>query len=286
MEQEQEYFDKIARLQKLNIQLQEKLVEQPQELTPNCIMFYDGTKFILSDELINMSGLLKRTKQQGTILQDDTELFKKYVMYLLKNEKIPSIDCDELHEINTIFNLCKKYEIEMTTKQLINISDSINLQKSILDIKHLWELVNRVFRFHKQERYENFREFWNNHINLLSQVENNANYKRLTSDFIINAVLTLSYLELSDLNFKYNNIIFKYSKWLHQAIKSKSFNDIKNDNLKLFDIVSGVVAQITENPLALITKAVELIPGSAKSAAVNMVIDQVKKLMDTTQILK
>lgn len=248
------------------------------------VMFFDGSKFILSRELVNKSGLLK--KHEGQILQEDPTLFRKYVMYILKDIKIPEVDCDELHEINTIFQLCKTYEIEMTITQLINISDSIGLQNIILDVRHLWELVNRTFRFQKKERYINFREYWDNHVVLLSQIEANNNYAQLKNDFIINSVLNLSYYDISQMNFKYNNIIFKYGKWLHKAIKNKSFDDIKNNNLRLFDMLNGVVSKVIDNPLALINKAVEMIPQSMKDKGIELVIDQVQKLLTTSQILK
>jgi len=248
------------------------------------VMFFDGSKFVLSQELVNKSGLLKR--MNGQILQEDPVLFRKYVMYILKDVKIPEVDCDELHEINTIFQLCKTYEIDMTMTQLINISDSIGLQTIILDVRHLWELVNRTFRFQKKERYMNFREYWDNHVTLLSQIEANPNYTQLKNDFIINSILNLSYYDLSQMNFKYNNIIFKYGKWLHKAIKNKSFDDIKNNNLRLFDMLNGVVNKVIDNPLALINKAVEMIPQNLKDKGIELVIDQVQKLLTTSQILK
>lgn len=296
MEQElQQLREKIERLQSENKQLQDKQgmntvvvheteeTQQPtqQQKQDETVIFSDGNSYYVRTEWKNKSPLLS----QGGIIYEDSGLFKKYVYPILKDESISSVDCDELHEINTIITLCKNYGLEISDKQIINISDSFNLQSEINGVRAILKDVKSIFHPQKKNRYEQFCEYWNKHVILLAKVNNNELYKELTSEQIVNSLVNLSYLELSKLNFKYNNIIFWFSTYLKKAINDKNFVDISEMNMKLnFTITGGITSMISDG-VAFAQSILGMIPQKYQDKIGDIVMDKVKNIDIISKLL-
>lgn len=249
---------------------------------PDMITFADGRKFYIKPEWRAKSPLISTSK----VLFENSDLFVKYVMPILKDEMLSSVDVDELHEISTVIQLCRNYGIQITDSQIINISDSFKLQKVINTIKHIVNDIKSIFHLQKAKRYTQFKTYWNEHIILLSKVSLNPQYQKLTADEIINTIINLSYLEISKLNFKYDNILYKFSQWLSQAIVDKSFDEIQEVNFKLSFASDGCLTDMLGDAVSFATSIYNSIPQKYKDKVGGAIMDKIKNISIVSDLLK
>lgn len=255
---------------------------EPKQTEHATAIFSDGTTFYIKNEWKDKSPLLCC----GGVVFQNSELFKKYVIPLLDDEPIPSVDCDELHEISTIIRLSQIFGINVSDKQIINVSDSFNLQSAINDIRSTLQQVKSIWHPQKAKRFETFCSYWDEHVQLLAKVNNNELYAKLTSQEIINTIINLSYLEISKLNFKYSNIIFFFSDYLKKAIKDKNFVDIMDVNLKLNFSVSGGLTSMLSDGVNFASSIIEMIPEKYKNKIKDVVMEKIKNVDLVSSLLK
>lgn len=246
------------------------------------IKFSDGTVHYIRTEWKLASPLLA----SGKILFEDSNLFTKYVVPILKDEMIRSVDCDETHEISTIIKLCNSYGIQISDAQIINIADSFNLQQVINNIRHLTEDVNSVFHWQIRGRFKMFKEFFDRHIVLLARLHKNPLFEKLTTDEIMNTLLNLSYLEIAKINFKYDNIYYKFYDYLKKAIVDKSFDEIIETNLKLQFTINGGIVDAIGDGFSFVSQIVAMIPEEYKKKVGNIILEKVKNISVINDLMK
>lgn len=250
------------------------------------LVFSDGTSMYIKKEWVDISPLLANEN----IIFESPELFKKYMIPILKREPIPSVDCDELHEIDTIIQLCKNYGITLDDAQIINISDSFGLNLCINELKSILSEVTSFWHRDKKKRFEEFKIYWDEHVKLKARQYNNPLFESLTCDQIVSTLTNSKnlemYLEISKMNIKFNNILYRFGEYLKKAIYEKSFKEISDINMKMSLTLNGGIVEGMKDVLGFVQNIVGMIPDKYKEKVGGIILEKVKNVSAISELIQ